>query len=305
MNVVVLAGGLSLEREVSLRSGGRVADALSDAGHDARVVDVDDRLVHALSGADVAFLALHGRSGEDGTVQGILDVLGVPYTGPDAIASAMAWDKNVAKGLFNRAGISTPDWAAVSADAVRNFGGGALHERMMERIGLPLVVKPTQGGAFMGVRFVREPSEFPAALLSAFSYGDAVLVESFVEGTEIAVSIVDGEVMPPVEIVPKHGVYDFAARYTHGATDFFAPARLDAEVTEAAGNAALAAWEAGGCRQITRVDMIVDAAGRPWILELDTCPGLTETSLLPMAAAAGGVGFADLSERHVRGAASR
>jgi D-alanine-D-alanine ligase len=305
MKVAVLAGGLSLERDVSLRSGRRVADALGDRGLDVLPVDLDPRLVDNLLGCDVAFLALHGKSGEDGTIQGICEVLGIPYTGPDAVSSAMAWDKNVAKGLLARAGLSTPDWVAVSAGAIRDMGGAAMQDRLMERLGLPLVVKPAQGGAFMGVRFVTEPAEFPAALLSAFSYSEVVLVEQFIDGTEVAVSLLDGQTLPPVEIVPKQGAYDFAARYTHGATDFYAPARLDTSVMSACQDAARRAWDVIGCRQVTRVDMIVGGEGKPWILELDTCPGLTETSLLPMAIAAAGFAFAEVCERLVTDAAAR
>lgn len=305
MLVAVLAGGLSLEREVSLRSGRRVADALTDRGVSVRSVDLDRQLAERLVDVDVAFLALHGRTGEDGTVQGILDVLGVPYTGPDAIASALAWNKNVAKGVLARAGLATPDWVAVSADAVREVGGRAMQSRLIDRIGLPLVVKPVEGGAFMGVRFVREPAELPDALLASFSYGDVVLVERFISGTEIAVSLLDGVALPPVEIVPKAGEYDFAARYTHGATDFFVPARLDDAVAAAAQKAAGTAWDVVGCRQLTRVDMIVDERGVPWILELDTCPGLTETSLLPMALTAASLDFGEVCERLAADAAAR
>jgi D-alanine-D-alanine ligase len=302
MKVAVLAGGLSLERDVSLRSGRRVVDALSDRGWDATLVDLDERLVSNLSGHDAVFLTLHGKSGEDGTVQGLLDVIGVPYTGPDAIASALAWDKNVAKGLLARAGLSTPDWVAVSSTTIRDMGGSAIQEQLLDRLGLPVVVKPSQGGAFMGVRFVRNASELPSALLTAFSYADVALVEKFISGTEIAVSILDGEVLPPVEIVPREGVYDFSARYTHGATDFFAPARLADEVLKDASASAVVVWDTIKCRQITRVDIIVDAQGCPWILELDTCPGMTETSLFPMASSAAGMKFTDVCVQLIEGA---
>lgn len=305
MRVAVVAGGLSLEREVSLRSGRRVTDALTDRGWDTTLIDLDDRFIDHVSSCDVVFLTLHGKAGEDGTVQGLLDVLGIPYTGPDAIASALAWDKNVAKGLLARAGCLTPDWVAISSGAIRDMGGSAIQDRLLARLGLPVVVKPTQGGAFMGVEFVAEPSQLPAALLTAFSYADVALVERAVEGTEIAVSVIDGAPLPAVEIVPRQGVYDFAARYTHGATDFHAPARLDAATLEAAAQTSLAAWNTIGCRQITRADIIVDGDGRPWVLELDTCPGLTETSLVPMALTAAGMTFADLCERLVRGALAR
>jgi D-alanine-D-alanine ligase len=297
--VAVLAGGLSLEREVSLRSGRRVAEALEERGHDVTRLDLDDRLVASLAeGAyDVAFLALHGKAGEDGTIQNLLSLLQIPYTGPDAIASALAWDKAVAKGLWSREGIPTPSWVAVSSDAIRDMGAARSLDRLVERLGLPLVVKPSQGGASLGVRIVTEADELAAALISSFSYHDVVIVERFVDGTEVAVSIVDGAALPAVEIAPVDGAYDFSARYTAGSTAFYAPARLDDDVLAACSDVAVRAYEQLGCRHVTRADLIVDASGTPQLLELDTCPGLTETSLLPMAAQAAGWDFAELCDR--------
>lgn len=300
--VAVLAGGLSLEREVSLRSGRRVAEALEERGHHVSRLDLDEALVTTLAkeSFQVAYLALHGKAGEDGTVQGLLELLGVPYTGPDAVASALAWDKAVFKGLARRGGIPTPDWVAVSLEAIRDMGAAHALERIVERLGTPLVVKPAQGGASMGVRVVNAAHELTAALVAAYSYHHVVLVERAVIGTEVAVSIVDGSPLPPVEVVPREGAaYNFAARYTHGATEFYAPARLDEDVLERCREVALAAYATAGCRHVTRADLIVDAEGSPWLLELDTCPGMTETSLLPMAAAAAGWQFADLCERVV------
>lgn len=304
--IAVLAGGLSLERDVSLRSGRRVAEALADRGHDVTRLDLDDALVASLAeGAfDVAFLALHGKAGEDGTIQNLLALLGLPYTGPDAIASALAWDKSVSKGLWSRDGLPTPDWIAVSSDAIRDMGAARALDRIVERLGLPLVVKPAQGGASMGVRIVTEASELAAALIASFSYHDTVLVEQFISGPEIAVSIVDGRALPAVEIAPKEGAYDFSARYTAGATEFFAPARLEQAVLDECARVALRAYELLGCRHVTRADLIVSPDGRPHLLELDTCPGLTETSLLPMAAQAQGWEFGELCERLVGLAAS-
>lgn len=305
--VAVLSGGLSLEREVSLRSGRRVAEALEERGHHVTRLDLDDSLVTTLAGGDfdVAYLALHGKAGEDGTIQGLLELLGVPYTGPDAVASALAWDKSVFKGLARRAGVPTPDWVAVSSDAIRDMGAARALDRIVERLGTPLVVKPAQGGASMGVRMVHADHELAAALVAAYSYHHVVIVERAVIGTEVAVSIVDGAPLPPVEVVPREGAaYDYAARYTHGATEFYAPARLAEDVLERCREAALAAYATAGCRHVTRADLIVDPAGAPWLLELDTCPALTETSLLPMAAAAAGWQFADLCERVVALAAA-
>ncbi|MGH3665865.1 MAG: D-alanine--D-alanine ligase family protein [Egibacteraceae bacterium] len=302
--IAVLAGGVSLERDVSLRSGRRVADALADRGHQVTRLDLDETLVAALAGGDfdVAYLALHGKAGEDGTVQGLLEVLDIPYTGPDAVASALAWNKSVAKGLFARAGLSTPPWIALSTEAIRDMGAARTLGRVIDRLGTPVVVKPAQGGAAMGVRLAADATALPAALVSAYSYHDVVLVERFIDGVEVAVSVVDGQALPSVEIVPRRGAYDFSARYTPGATDFFAPARLGPGPLDACARTALRAWEVAGCRHVTRADLIVDGDGCPWLLELDTCPGMTETSLLPMAAAAHGWPFEELCERIVAAA---
>lgn len=298
--VAVLSGGLSLERDVSLRSGRRVAEALEDRGHRVLRLDLDEQLVGTLAGSqvDLAFLALHGQAGEDGTVQGLLELLGIPYTGPDAVASAVAWDKAVFKGLARRAAVPTPDWVAITAEAVRDLGAAQMLDRVVGRLGTPLVVKPAQGGASLGVRHVAEAADLAPALMAAYSYHHVALVERAVHGTEIAVSLVDGAPLPAVEIVPRGGSsYDYAARYTHGATDFFAPARLPRSVLDACGEVARAGYALVGARHVSRADMIVDAEGQPWLLELDTCPGMTETSLLPLAAAAAGWEFADLCER--------
>lgn len=300
--VAVLAGGLSLEREVSLRSGIRVADALHDRGYPVARLDVDEGLVPRLTSDefDVAFLALHGAVGEDGTIQSILELLEIPYTGPDVLASALAWDKPIAKGLYRRAGIDTPDHISLTAQAFRDVGVSAAVGRIADEIGLPLVVKPASGGSSLGLARVEDPASLPGAIVGALSYDDAVLIERLVEGTEVAVSVLDGEPLPAVEIRPKEGSYDFSARYTAGATDFHVPARLDDEVLDRCAEVAVTAFDAIGCRHVSRADMIVDEEeGRPWLIELDTCPGLTETSLLPMAAAATDLGFAELTERLV------
>lgn len=301
-HVAVLFGGLSLEREVSLRSGNRVADALSDRGYPVTQLDVDAELVRELTQGDydVAFIALHGAIGEDGTIQSILELIGLPYTGPDALASALAWDKPIAKGLYRRAGIPTPDSVSLTSQAFRDVGVSAAIGRIAEELGMPLVVKPAKGGSSLGLAHVDRLEELPAAIVGALSYGDAVLIERHIEGTEVAVSVLGGNPLPAVEIQPKEGVYDFAARYTAGATSFHVPARLAPPVLARCAEVALAAYEAVGCRHVSRADLIVDAEGTPWLLELDTCPGLTETSLLPLAANAAGLDFGDLLEHLVR-----
>jgi D-alanine-D-alanine ligase len=300
-SVAVLAGGISLERDVSLRSGGRVADALSDRGYLVTRLDVDAQLVRTLEGGafDVAFLALHGSAGEDGTIQSLLELTGVPYTGPDALASALAWNKPIGQGLYARAGLDVPDRVALSQQAFREMGATAAVDRIAAALGAPVVVKPATGGSSLGLSIVHDAGELPQAIVGAFSYADTVLLERFVEGTEVAVAVLDGTALPPVEIQPKEGAYDFAARYTAGATEFHAPARLDDEVRAACEATAIAACDAIGARHVSRADMIVDPAGVPWLLELDTCPGLTETSLVPLAAAAADLPFPDLCERLV------
>jgi D-alanine-D-alanine ligase len=293
-SVAVIAGGLSFEREVSLRSGGRVADALRERGYRVGELDADDQLVEALRGGqfDVAFLALHGRFGEDGTVAAILELLGLPYTGSSFEASRLAFDKLAAKSVLRRAGLTVPP----AEGALRELGVGTLLDQAMEELGLPLVVKPNRGGSALGIRVVERPEQLPAALMAAFGYDDMVLLEQRVAGTELALAVVDGlATLPAVEIRPKEGWYDFAARYTHGAADFRAPAELDPEVTERCLEAAHAAHLALGCRDISRVDAILDEAGVCHILEVNTGPGLTTTSLVPMAADAAGISFTDLA----------
>ena len=297
--VAVLAGGSSLEREVSLRSGGRVADALADRGHQVERIDVDASMITQLTAApyDVAFLCLHGSAGEDGTVQSLLELLGLPYTGPDVLASSLAWNKPIAQGLFARHGIAVPANVVLSQQAFRDMGAATIIDRLAAELGTPLVVKPATGGSSLGLSIVEDPTRLPAAIVGAFSYADAVLVEQFVPGTEVAVSLVGGEPLPPVEIRPKDGAYDFAARYTAGATEFHVPARLDDDVRAACEEAATRAYAAVGARHVTRADLVVDPDGVPHLLELDTCPGLTETSLLPLGAQAAGLSFGDLCER--------
>ena len=300
--IAVLCGGISLEREVSLRSGGRVADALGDRGYQVVRVDVDAELVHVLEegGFDACYLALHGSAGEDGTVQSLLELLDLPYTGPDVLASSIAWNKPIAQGLYARAGLHVPDRVSLSQQAFREMGASAAVDRIAAALGTPVVVKPATGGSSLGLQIVQDTLRLPQAIVGAFSYADTVLIERFIAGTEVAVTVLDGQALPPVEIQPKEGAYDFAARYTAGATEFHAPARLDPDVRSACEATAVRAYEAIGARHLSRADLIVDPDGRPWLLEIDTCPGMTVTSLVPMAAAAAGIDFGELCERIVQ-----
>jgi len=297
-SVAVIAGGLSFEREVSLRSGQRVADALRERGYRVGALDADQRLVETLDSGefDVAFLALHGRFGEDGTVASILELLGIPYTGSSFAASRLAFDKLAAKSVLRRAGLAVPSAIPLTEGALRELGVGALLDRAMDKLGLPLVVKPNRGGSALGIRLVERPDQLPAALMAAFGYDDTVLLEQRVVGTELALAVVDGLApLPAVEIRPKEGWYDFSARYTHGAAEFRVPASLDPAAADHCLKAAHAAHLALGCRDISRVDAILDSKGICRILEVNTGPGLTSTSLVPMAADAAALTFADLA----------
>jgi len=306
--VAVIAGGLSFEREVSLRSGRRVAEGLDEKGYRVALLDADEQLVESLQAGyfDAAFLALHGRFGEDGTVAALLELLGMPYTGSSFDASRLAFDKLAAKSVLRRAGIRVPEAIPVGEGALRELGMGALLDRAVDQLGLPLVVKPNRGGSALGVRLVERADQLPAALMTAFGYDDTVLLERRVLGTELALAVVDGlSPLPAVEIRPKQGWYDFAARYTHGAADFRVPAEIDRELAQHCLEVARAAHLALGCRDLSRTDAILDEDGTCWVLELNTGPGLTSTSLVPAAADSAGVPFADLAAHLTNRAVAR
>ena len=305
--IAVLMGGRSLEREVSLKSGERVCAALTERGYRVLGLDVTPDLVATLRAErpDAVYIALHGKYGEDGTVQELLEFLGVPYTGPGVVASALAWDKAVSKRLFVREGVPTPAWVTFTADAFKEMGAATALDRVPVVLGgFPLVVKPSKQGSALGLTKVQDAASLPDALLTALSYGDAAIVERWIDGVELAISVIDGEdgprVLPPVEMVPKSGVFDFSAMYTPGETDYYVPARLDEAA--AAEIVALAArvHTLLDCRHVSRTDLVLGSDGVPYVLEVNTSPGMTETSLLPMAASAVGMDFADLVEHLVR-----
>jgi D-alanine-D-alanine ligase len=310
VRVAVLAGGGSHEREVSLRSGHRVVTALGSAGHEAVLVDPGAVLLAETlleQRPEICYLTLHGSQGEDGTVQRLLELLDIPYTGTAPFDCEVAFDKMLAKDALRRAGVPTPDWAVVEDRALRDLGAGSALSAAVDRVGLPCVVKPSRGGSAMGVGFVERAADLPAAVMAALSFSDAAVIETKVEGSEVAVGLVGTpwEALPLVEISPKGGVYDYAARYTAGATEYFAPARVSDDVAEACTRAAVRAAEALRLRDVTRVDAIVAADGSPWILEVNVAPGMTETSLLPMAAQAAGRSIGDLCDGVVRSARAR
>jgi D-alanine-D-alanine ligase len=299
VKVAVLKGGRSLERGVSLRSGARVEDALGRLGHEAVALDVGPDLVSRLSAErpDVAFVAMHGVGGEDGTAQELLEILGIPFTGPGGAACARCMDKSLAKHAVREAGLPTPDWFAFNETAFRELGAADALGEIERSLGFPLVVKPSRGGSSLGVEFAADGGQVPQALVSAFSYDDRVLLERFVDGRELAVSVLGGEALPVVEAIPAEGDrYDFEARYEIGRTRFVCPAELGGEERDAVTEAALATYRALGCSGFARIDLILEPGG-PQILEANAIPGLTDTSLLPQAAEAAGMSFEQLVER--------
>ena len=288
-------GGPGAEREVSLRSGAACSAALRRAGWP--VCDVDVRGPEFALDADtaVAFLALHGTFGEDGTIQQILENRRVAYTGCGVQASHDCFDKAISKRIFEAAGVPSARYELLTAAGSRRV-----------TLPLPVVVKPACQGSSVGVAIVRDAAALDAALTDAFRYGDHVVVEEFVAGREMTVGILGGTALPVVEVRPKTGVYDYASKYTTGATEYEVPARLSEAATRAMQEVALAAFRAAGCRDYSRIDFMLSQGGeRPCVLEINTLPGMTETSLLPKAAAAAGIGFEDLCSRMVRMALER
>lgn len=306
----VLKGGRSLERQVSLKSGARVEEALHRLGHEVVAIDVDTDLVARLQEADVdsAFVALHGRDGEDGTVQELLEVLGIPYTGSRVSACIRASDKVLAKHAMRDAAIPTPDFYAFNETAFKALGAAQALPAILSRLQFPLVVKPASQGSALGIKFARSASDVPAALLAAFSYDKKVLLERYVAGRELAVSVLErrGEpqALPIVEAVPEaDSFYDFESRYEIGRTRFVCPAALDEAVATRAAEIALEAFGLLGCSGFARVDLMLDAdSGELFVLEVNPIPGLTETSLLPQAADAAGIDFDHLIELILAGA---
>jgi D-alanine-D-alanine ligase len=309
--VVVLAGGLSHERDVSLRSGRRVADALRQADFEVEQRDLDTHLVPQLQADRPACVVplLHGEDGEDGALQEVLALLGVPHVGSTAPACRLAFDKAVAKSVVAGVGVSTPDALALPAETFRELGAASVMDALVEQLGLPLVVKPTRGGSALGVHVVRKRDDLPSAMVGCFSYGPVALVERFVGGTEVAVTVIedgpDAKALPLVEIRPDGGVYDYSARYTAGATEFVVPARLSEAASEACAATAIAAHRALGLRDLSRSDLIVADDGSVWFIEVNVSPGMTETSLVPLAVEAAGTTLSAVCGDLVRRAINR
>lgn len=313
--VAVLGGGISHERDISLKSARQVADALTAHGIEVQLLDPDAALLPSLMAdpPDVVWPALHGASGEDGALRALLEFLGVPYVGSSSHATRLAWDKPTAKTLVERAGVPTPRSITLTRDAFRELGAESVLSVMQQELPPPLAVKPAQGGSAQGVSLVGSEEELRRAMVLAYTYCDVALVEQRIIGTEICIGIIDtgdGPVaLPAVEIEPRSGVYGFEARYNAGETRFYAPARISEEVAARATEVALAAHAALGLRHISRIDLMVDGAGTPFFLEASVMPGLTETSTLALALEAAGhdVGwvYAELAHATVRQAAAQ
>jgi D-alanine-D-alanine ligase len=305
--VAVLKGGRSLEREVSLRSGARVEDALKRLGHDVRGLDVDHDLVSTLRALrpDVCFLALHGRDGEDGTIQELLEILGLPYTGSGVSACIRCSDKVLAKHHLLDAHLPTPAFFSFTETAFKQLGAAEALGEIEAQLGFPIVVKPADQGSALGLRIARSSAEIPGALVAAFSYSGKVLLERHVRGRDLAVSVLDGVALPIVEAVPEGDAYDFDARYEIGSTAFVCPADLSPAVTTQAQALAVQVYELLGCRDLARIDLLCDAEDGLHVLEANVIPGMTQTSLMPQAADAAGIPFDALVARLVGAALTR
>ncbi|MDF2874523.1 MAG: ddlB [Sporomusa sp.] len=297
--IAVVMGGPSAEREVSLNTGKAILGALQEKGYNAVGIDLIPRnFVEQLKNEqiDVVFNAIHGLYGEDGLLQGTLEMLGIPYTGSGVLASAVAMDKAVTKRLFVAAGIPTPRSRLYS----KQEAGGNLASEIQMEFGIPVVIKAAAQGSSIGVTIVEEPSNIESAITEAFKFSDHIVVEEFIRGKELTVAILGSdqpEVLPITEIVPQSGRYDYQSKYTKGATEYIVPASLTVETTSRVQQVALAAYKLLNCRGIGRVDVMLDKDNNPYVLEVNTIPGMTATSLVPKAAAAVGIHFTDLCER--------
>jgi D-alanine-D-alanine ligase len=291
--VAVLYGGRSSEREVSLRSGAACAKGLEEKGYDVTLIDVDKDIAMKLRELriDVAFIGLHGRWGEDGCIQGLLESLGIPYTGSGVTASAMGMDKTVSKAMFTALRLDVIEYRAFPPERANAITVQDLP------FGLPCVVKPAGEGSSVGVHIVREASKLREACLDAAKYKGDVIVERYVKGAEVNVAVLDGKALGAIEIVPANEFYDYAAKYTAGTTKYYYPARIPEAHTRRVLEAAEWAHQGLGCSGVTRIDFIVAADGTPYILEVNTLPGMTATSLVPKIAAGLGIPFPDLCER--------
>lgn len=297
--VGVLAGGPSSEREISLRSGKAVHAALVSKGLDAVILDVGDDLERVVrdNKIDVAFIALHGRFGEDGTVQRILESMGIPYTGSGPSASALALDKVASKEAFAKSGIKVPKHTV--------YEKGAFRYEEARKLGLPVVVKPHLEGSSIGLSVVRDSGDLEDAANKAMEFSAKVLIEEYISGRELTVGIIEDEPLPVIEIVTKENIYDYKAKYTDPCTQYLVPAPIDDRIKSRAQELARRSHKSLGCRCFSRIDMILDPNGELYVLEANTIPGMTERSLLPKAAQAAGLSFGDLCVKLIDDALKR
>ncbi|WP_245558800.1 D-alanine--D-alanine ligase family protein [Aestuariimicrobium kwangyangense] len=310
-DVIVLAGGLSHERDVSQRSGRRVAIALRQAGHTVIESDVNAGvvdLVRSHPGA-VVFPLLHGGVGEDGALREVFQLLGVPFVGATASSSRVTFDKSIATPVVAAHGVRTPRQVALPHEIFRELGAAALVDAIGETLGLPVMVKPARSGSALGASKVELIDDLPSAMVSAYAYGSVAVVEEFIEGTEVTVTVLgegdEAEALPAVEIRPDSGVYDYASRYTAGSTRFVTPAEVPDEVAAACAELALSAYRALGLRDLGRIDIMINSAGEPVFIEGNVAPGMTETSAVPLALSAAGRDLGEVCSALVRGAAAR
>lgn len=308
--IAVLMGGHSLEREVSLKSGHRVADALEEKGYKVSRIDVDEKLVGELRKIkpDLAYIALHGKDGEDGNIQELLEMLKITYTGPGVYASILGFDKVLSKETFKANGIPTAPFYTLSIAAFKEMGAEDSLDKIVADLGLPLVIKPARQGSALGIKIAHKKSELPDRIIEALNFDNKLIMEKYLKGTEISISILGNKVLqalPPVEIVPHKEYFDFEAMYSMGKTDYFVPARLSASMKKKVEEIAMNVYRVLQARDVSRIDMIIDKKLGPRVLEINTSPGLTETSLLPMSAEASKISFNNLVEKIVKMALKR
>jgi D-alanine-D-alanine ligase len=315
--VAVARGGTSIEREVSLRGAHRVAAALRQTDYEVTEVEIDHTVLDRVRevAPDFVFIVAHGRNGEDGSLQALLELLGVPYTGSDSLASALCMDKILTKRLLERAGLPTPPFHAFSRRTFQDLGAATVFDDVMASLGAPVVVKPARLGSSFGIKFVSHPDQLRTAVLGSVAYDDEILVEQHVAGRELAVTVIGGgeggrhsvsdapHALPIVEIFSTREFYDYEAHYDFDVVKLDAPAALDADVRAAVERISLDAYRVLGCRDFARVDLMLDAASQPQILEINTIPGLTETGPTPYAADAAGMTFSELVTAIARRAA--
>jgi len=284
----VLMGGMSLEREISLKTGTAICNALKENGYNIVSIDVGRDIGRRIDAEDidVAFIALHGKYGEDGTIQGMLEMMGIPYTGSGVLGSAISMNKVISKELFERHKIPTPSYEVINKGDYKND--------YAVKLNLPLVIKPANGGSTIGVNVIDNTVRLASAIQNAFRYDDCILIEKFIDGILLTVGVLEDMTLPVIEVSPKKGFYDYESKYTPGMTEYFVPARIDKKKIAECQELALKCHKVLRCRGITRTDMIMDKSHNLFVLEVNTIPGMTATSLIPMAAKAAGIEFKDL-----------